>query len=404
MTEEELEALANDDGNGQVATNNEVETLDEAGTSAVTPSDANTQNSTTGIEEVKAESNEGEKTEVAGEEAPNEEGQETKVVDETKRQKQGERIGFVLLGLLIIGVIAMIIFSLNKDKFLGITHERPQVVQNQEEPEVEEDIVVDKKKLTEPDEDSGVLKDDIRDGTFYVEAYIAKREEGAKWFKCDSCKPLLKAIDIYVNMNNDVYYIGEDGYLYVIYSNGRNLYEPVLLDSSMKFSKIFNTNLLRGEDGIYYSYVDTDEGEVLKSTNSTIPSKLSSHNSLKAVNPFRPNINDKTFTLGLDERYYTYFEDKVYLIDNDGEKSDLLFTLGNDEELIFINGNVIKTTKMIYSIQSKETSQGFDYKFYPDNITKYYGQVKYYNNNIVIDSRNNVYYYGVEKGGANETD
>jgi len=391
MTEDELKAIENGPDAGAAPQNNpqpevaqSVQPADTVSTETPTETVAETSETTTTAETTTPES-----------ENTNPEEETKPVVDEAKRQKQGERIGFVFLFLLIIGIIGAIVFAINKDKIFGLHQNLPQRGVQQETPEIEEVEPIEKKDLAEPPEDSGVIKDDVNNGTFAPNAYIGYEEDGAKWFKCKECKVLGTAKDIYINANNKILYIGEDGYLYNLVQID-NTYTPKLITEKKKLSKIFNENLFKGEDGIYYSY-KIEEGEtIFYKTDSKIPNTLSATIPLKKVYNFRPNINDYNFNLGIDERYYVYENDKVYLIDNEGKRSDLLFTLGNDENLVYVTGNVIKTTKMFYSIQSKEINGSYDYQFYPDNITKYYGQIKYYNTNLVIDSRNNVYLYGVK--------
>ena len=398
MNEEELKAL--EEG---------TDTQETTPTPTTTPEQVTTESTTAPV------SPEQTTTPVEGttEEAPAEETKEDKRYPKSEQaRKQGEKLGMVLLILVIIGIGSAIYYALTHTRALGIKPKGPTIIQsNKEETKEEIEEPKEEKQLAEPEADTADLKEDVKAENVDVNKYIANEEYGSKWFKCSDCKQLIKAKDIYITQDNTIYFIDEKSNLYTLNTTRAEVHTPELMDGNNRYNKILNSNLFRGEDGVYYSYEEPviNEDEPLKKpvkydyknliktrTSSKIPTLLSSNVQLNGIHSFRPNQYDTEFNIGLGERYYVVEGEDIYLIDKDGKKTDKIFSLGNDENFVSITGNVIKTTKMFYSIRSESNAGNFDYKFYPDNINKYYNQIKYYNDIIIIDKKNNVYIYGVE--------
>ena len=312
-------------------------------------------------------------------------------------ERQGVIIGGVFLILLVLSLIGFVFFQMNKNRILGLS--TPLRYAEEETPEVKNVDPVKEKELAEPEKDTGKVDEDVENGEFTSKAYIANKSETDRWMLCDSCSRLAKAKDIYINKNNDITFVGSDGYIYMMDSTGYDaytVYEIENLYGNRKFDRIINGSIYLAENGSAYEVSEPNEqGKVtFEISRSKLLNQLSGNFRLKNIYSFRANANDYDFTLSDNDRYYGVYDDKVYLINNEGKKDELLFVLGKDEDFVYISGNVIKTTKMFYSIQCTETSDGYDYKFYPDSINKYYNQIKFYNTNIVITNNNKVYFYG----------
>ena len=343
----------------------------------------------------KEENAEGEKSTEGEGSAEEEFSPEEKARRAKVHERQGIIIGGIFAVLLFLCLIGFVYYQLNKNRILGIDLRR--IAPKQEEvPQVDEVDPVEKKNLAAPAEDTAQFRVDVEEGVVQTKAYIPNRQDSDRWFYCESCKKLAKAKFIYVDPDGDIIAVLSDGFLYSMEGSGYDAYTLFEVLSTKKFEKILGYNMYYAENHVYY-FKDRDEfGNDIYSIlrESVLLNTLSRNCNIDNVYSFRSNSNDYSFTLKEDERYYGVYGDKVHLIENDGSKGELLFALGNDEDFVYINGNVIKTTKMFYSIQSTETANGFDYKFYPDSINAYYSQIKFYNRNIIVTNDNKVYYYG----------
>ncbi len=380
MKEEDLKALE-ESSEETVATNENEETKEEVKNDTET-SQENKEEGTTEGEEVKEEPDE--------KYSPEEKERRAKV-----HERQGIIIGGIFAVLLLLCFGFFIYYQINKNRILGIDLRR--IVRKKEEtPEVDEVDPVTKKDLAAPVDDTAIFVTDVEDRAVQTKAYIPNKTDSDRWFLCTSCSKLAKAKFIYLDPYGNVIAVLDDGYLYKMENSGYDAFTLFEVLSTRKFDKVLGDQLYFGENGVFYNKEELEDGTSKYSVvrESPLLRVLSNNCSIRYVYSFRSHTDDYSFTLREQERYYGVYKDKIYLIENDGSIGELLFALGNDEDFVYINGNVIKTTKMFYSIQSISTEEGFDYKFYPDTINAYYSQIKFYNRNIVVTNDNKVYYYG----------
>ena len=220
-----------------------------------------------------------------------------------------------------------------------------------------------------------------------------------------NCDEILNAVDVY-----DHYFISS-GTLYEVnfhkkFSDSNT--NCRVIDNSIKYKRFLGGDnylnpYLLSEENILYKY---EEGKILVENSFKLPQKYI--NKLDDIYASRVNYSDeRDFVNNGKFDYFLLDNNNIYYLGKQFDKEQLVFTVNNNEKIISLYGNIIKTNTKYYSFYGKITNEQEcteyadvecqkEIKFYEDGINKYYDKVKFYKSPIVIDDNNNIYACGMD--------